>query len=75
MKIQVEKLPQEKKTNHHMGISHKILSENTYNLSSGTFFITTGYLRLRGIRAPHTCLGYYSRQGFAKILRHIKSIV
>ena len=33
VEIQVEKLLQEKKTNHHMGISHKILSENTYNLS------------------------------------------
>ena len=32
------------KTDHHMGIPHKILSENTYNLSSGTFFITTRYL-------------------------------
>ena len=27
-----------------MGIPHKILSEDTYNLSSGTFFTTTRYL-------------------------------
>ena len=27
---------------------------------------------LRGIRAPHTCPAVNSRQGFAKILRHIK---
>ena len=58
-----------------MGIPHKILSEDTYNLSSGTFLITTGYLRLRGIRAPHTCLGYNSRQGFVRILKHIKYVI
>ena len=32
-------------------------------------------IRLRGIRAPHTCLVPNSRQGFAKILRHIKYFI
>ena len=32
-------------------------------------------LRLRGIRAPHTCLECNSRQGFVRILKHIKYVI